>query len=289
MHCAIQSSKASTEERQIQTAQCLLNAGADPSRGDFFGSTPADYCDHDDSTTTTTTAWKELLQVQVPPIFTAIQEENVEELSYILKQDATVVQSRHETFTPLLHVVELLVNDDNKSTADARLEMMKLLLQHGADPNDLPTANRNGHLSVQEDPGEACLHRICVALKNNVSDKETLQNAALLLQQEYHATVSPSTQQLLHDAARRNQLDFCKFMLEEMKLPVNVQGRQGMTPLQFAARSGKTEMVELLLQQEDIDVDIQDDRGQTALDAARVNNKNDIVALLEEHKSKTLE
>jgi ankyrin repeat protein len=61
----------------------------------------------------------------------------------------------------------------------------------------------------------------------------------------------------------------------------NVQGRQGMTPLQFAARSGKTELVKYLLSLPDIDIHVQDDRGQTALDAAKVNHKQDVVAMLE--------
>lgn len=283
LHCAIQSSKASSLERQIQTVQALVDAGADASRGDFFGSTPADYCEGDE-------ALLELLRVEEPPVFCSIQTQNVQELELLLKEDASVVQSRHDSLTPLLYVVNMLVDDD--SDACCCLELMRLLLEHGADPNEKPTANRNGHLNIQEDPGDAALHRICMAVKNEYYGKEgntneervdRLKSAALLLI-EYNATVSPTTQSLLLDAARRNQLEFLTFLIQEMAISPNIKGRQGMTPLHFAARSGKTEIVEFLLHKEGIDVEIQDDRGQTALDAARVNNKNDIVALLEQYK-----
>jgi ankyrin repeat protein len=169
--------------------------------------------------------------------------------------------------------------------------MMKLLLENGADPNATPAAKRNGHLTVQQDPGDPPLHKICLQLKNahragGEADRriiiDRLQRAARLLK-EHNALVLPRTEQLLHDAARRNQLDVMQFLIRDLKVSPNVQGRQGMTPLQFAARSGQTETVEFLLAQDDVNIQIQDDRGQTALDAARLNNKNDIVALLEQH------
>jgi ankyrin repeat protein len=207
-----------------------------------------------------------------------------------LKEDPAVVQSQYTDLTPLLEVVNDLLED---TADDVYLDMMQLLLENGADPNATPTTKRNGHLNVQEDSGDAAaLHRICLALKDVYyhADEEAarinrLESAAQLLK-EYNATLSPSTEQLLHDAARRNQLDMTKFLIHNMGVSPNVKGRQGMTPLQFAARSGKTEAVEFLLEQRDINVDIQDERGQTALDAARLNNKDDIVALLEQHMSK---
>jgi ankyrin repeat protein len=227
-----------------------------------------------------------LLQVKVPPVFVAIQNENVQELERILKEDASVVQSRHDSLTPLLYVVDMLVKDSG-DRHDVCYEMMRLLLQHGkADPNVTPTANRNGHLNVQQDPGDTALHRICVALKEDLyqGNNGDFKKSAALLLYEYNAIVPPATEQLLHDAARRNQLEFCHFLIKDLKISPNVKGRQGMTPLQFAARSGKTEMVVFFLSQEGIDVDIQDDRGQTALDAARVNDKEDIVVLLERYR-----
>lgn len=293
LHCAIQSSKASSPDRQLQTVKALLDGGADPSIGDFFGSTAADYCQDGED------ALKALLRIETPTVFGVIQRCNVQELESLLQQEnvSSVVQSRHESLTPLLYLVNMLVeenddDDDDESLSQKYLQMMELLLQHGADPDATPTAHRNGHLNVQEDPGEASLYRICAALKQNDASVDsnrfiTLKNAALILK-KYNATVSPTTQLLLHDAARRNQLEFSKFLVEDLGINVNTRGRQGMTPLQFAARSGKVEMVEFLLkQQEGIDITMQDDRGQTALDAARVNNKVDIVAILEEFLAKT--
>jgi ankyrin repeat protein len=163
--------------------------------------------------------------------------------------------------------------------------MMRILLQRGANPNEQPTARRDGHFAIQQNPGDAALHQVCTALKDD-STNDILQNAALLLKEEYDATVTPETQQLLHDAARRNQVDLVKFFIEEIGMNVNTRGRQGMTPLCFAARSGKTEMVEYLLQVEGIDASIANDLGQTALDAARVNGEDDVVALLEHVSNK---
>lgn len=288
LHCAIQSSKATSQAQQLQTIQALLEGGANASLGDFFGSTPADYSEENE-------AFKQLLQVQQPAVFTAIQNHDFPQLESILEEDPSAVSSRHDKLTPLLFVVNMLVgqdDNDNETTNDTAplyLEMMKLLLQHGANPNATPTAQRNGHLAIQEDPGDACLYRICMALKQSNDDKDEpkaqcLEQAAVLLYRDYNATVPPNVQLLLHDAARRSQVSFAKFLIQDLQVSPNVVGRQGMTPLHFSARSGKVEMVELLLQQEGIDATIQNDLGQTALDAARVNNKQDVVALLKQHQ-----
>ena len=283
LHCAVQSSKATSAERRILTIKKLLAAGSDPSRGDFFGHIPLDYCEDD--------VTKELLQPEMPPVFCAVRNVNTRELERLLKDDPAVVKSRYTDLTPLLEVVNDLLEDN---ADNVHLDMMQLLLENGADPNATPAAKRNGHLNVQQDPGDAAaLHRICLALKDAYAHAgeteriDRLESAARLLK-EYNATLSPSTEQLLHDAVRRNQLDMTKFLIHDMGMSPNVQGRQGMTPLQFAARSGKTEAVVFLLEQKDINVDIQDERGHTALDAARLNNKDDIVALIEQHMNKKM-
>ena len=293
LHCAIQSSKATSFERLLQTVQLLLDAGADPSQRDFFARTPAEYCPNGDDALLDLL----LMQVPVPPsVFTAIQNKDTQLLESMLNEDATVVQSRHERLTPLLYVASTLIKecqDGDCRAAVVHEEMMRLLLKRGADPNETPTADRSGHWTAQQDPGAPALHRICVALKeDDVNDpihykerRQRLQSAARLLHADYNAHVSPATEQLLHEAARRNQLHLATFLVQDLKISPNVKGRQGMTPLQFAARSGKTEMVEFLLGVEGIDVDFQDDRGQTALDAARVNGKDEIVALLEQYSA----
>ena len=295
LHCAIQSSKAASVERRILTVKTLLDAGADPSRDDFFGRFPIDYWEDDEDEDGVI---KELLQAEttMPPVICAIRDGNLQELEQVLKHDPSVVKSRYKDCTPLLEVVNLLLEDNTADDNHVHLDMLQLLLENGADPNATPAImRRNDHLHLQEDPGDgaAALHQICLALKDayatntNSAGEATeyidkLKHAAQLLQQ-YNATVSLNTQQLLHDAVRRNEMNMTRFLIHDMLVSPNVQGRQGMTPLQFAARSGRTEVVTFLLEQQDIRVDIQDERGQTALDAARLNNKNDIVALLEQH------
>ena len=274
LHCAVQTSKA-TPERRLATVQELMKAHANPSLGDFYGSIPLEYCEEE--------ALQELLQPEVPAVFSAVRDRNINELECVLKQDATAVQCRHGDLTALLEVVNDLVEED----AHVYLEMMQLLLENGADPNATPTAKRHGHLTVQEKVGDIALHTVCVALKEayrEANDKriELLESAARLLK-EHESNVAPDTELLLHDAARRNEMGMIKFLIEDIGVSPNVAGRQGMTPLQFAARSGKTQVVEYLLAQDTIDVSVADERGQTALDAARLNAKDDIIALLELH------
>jgi ankyrin repeat protein len=225
-----------------------------------------------------------------------------------------------------------------------RLQKLEILLRAGADPNHTPAVRRNGHFAdVGDHPqeqsstsasasasaspdGQGCLQRVCNQLAeayyyrskhhndNNNDDDESstildLQQAARLLAQHGAVLSSSSSSQaqsqMLHDAARRNLVEWARFLIEDLSqqqagvvdvnvnvhvnvnvdvnVDVNAKGRQGMTPLQFAARSGKVEMVDYLLSLPNIDPTIPDDRGQTPLDAAKANQKDDIVRKLETH------
>jgi len=153
------------------------------------------------------------------------------------------------------------------------------------DPNPREDENNNTR--------KAIIHDLCLAVKEAQRDQNTqkcqlLQQATNMLLTKYKTSSSSflsfDTSLLLHDAARRNNQETARFMLDVIGVDPNTKGRQGMTPLQFAARSGKTEMVRFLLSRNGIDPTIQDDRGNTALDAARANQKNDIVAILMEYQ-----
>jgi len=85
---------------------------------------------------------------------------------------------------------------------------------------------------------------------------------------------------ILHNAARRNQVELLRFACLDLKWDVNSVNQQGMTALQFAARSGKLEALQLLLSELGADPNLKDRRGQTALDAARANNKDGVVEAL---------
>ncbi|GAX17375.1 uncharacterized protein FisN_5Hh013 [Fistulifera solaris] len=89
--------------------------------------------------------------------------------------------------------------------------------------------------------------------------------------------------QWLHRSARKNDLATVQYCIDVLHVDPNLQGRQGMTALQFAARSGQMQVLHYLLNLPNIDVNITDDRGQTPLDAARSNHRQEAVAAIE-HK-----
>jgi ankyrin repeat protein len=88
--------------------------------------------------------------------------------------------------------------------------------------------------------------------------------------------------QWLHRSARKNDLATVRYCIDVLHVNPNLQGRQGMTALQFAARSGQMQVLHYLLGLPDIGVNITDDRGQTPLDAARSNHRQEAVAAIEQ-------
>ena len=92
----------------------------------------------------------------------------------------------------------------------------------------------------------------------------------------------------LHQAARRNQfLPLVACLVETVQVPINGQGRQGMTALHFAARAGHVAILEYLLTScPAVDLSIRNDLGQTPLEAAKGNQQTRAVQLLESHLSK---
>jgi ankyrin repeat protein len=281
LHCAVQSSKADLP-RRILCVQKLLEAGANPSMGDHYGEIPFGYCDDPQL--------KDMLAPVAPLIFKVMEEARIEALKALVEEDPSCINARHGGKTPMLAILGRLLDLDTQSKGDApaQLQILELLLDHGADPNASPTTNRGGHLLPQDEPDDPPLLQVCLAVKGALQQDKTerlmhlVQVAQLLVAKE--AKLTPAGEQLLHDAARRNQVEMAKFLIETIGVSVNVAGRQGMTPIQFAARSGKLEMIHFLLDQEGIDVSIADERGQTALDAAKINGKDEILVLLQAHQ-----
>eukprot|EP00545_Synedropsis_sp_CCMP1620_P007407 CAMPEP_0119016694 /NCGR_PEP_ID=MMETSP1176-20130426/14145_1 /TAXON_ID=265551 /ORGANISM="Synedropsis recta cf, Strain CCMP1620" /LENGTH=407 /DNA_ID=CAMNT_0006970209 /DNA_START=53 /DNA_END=1276 /DNA_ORIENTATION=- len=301
LHCAIQSSKASSEKR-LRVCQLLIQTGsANAALGDFYGTIPHDYFTDADPSDPNDVQLKQLLQPELPPIFQALLEDNVEQVETILSNDPSQTETRHINKTPLLLVVERLLeatngDDASNENADAattsaaaaatRVSLLELLLTHGAQPNATTTVHRDGHLLPEStDQDDPPLHQVCAALRDahrRNNNAQRLQSAAALLYL-HGALVTPATTLLLHDAARRGLVAMVDFLLTTLMVDVNVKGRQGMTALQFAARSGKTIMVQHLLATASPDLTVADDLGQTAWQAAKANNKEEIVVLLEQY------
>ena len=293
LHCAAQSMKG-TVERRMECIDLLIAHGADVSKPDFFGKTAAEYSDE------TTPLLTQKLQPRRPDLFQAMDERNLEQVKALVSGDKNEnVSMVFLGKTPFLYGLELLLadnadeednNDDNQQQDKSKvLEILKILLEAGADVNEIPGADSNNPMAALEGNSSPPLFQVCDALQNaykykTASTANTIQvleeTCQLFLQ--HKAKISPELEHLLHTACRKNDIDFAKLLMDIVGIDPNVKGRQGMTPLQFAARSGKVDMVQYLLSNHpNIDISIQDDRGKTALDAARVNDKQEIVALLE--------
>lgn len=293
LHCAAQSMKGTTE-RRMECIDLLIAQGADVSKSDFFGKTAAEYCDDNESP-----LLAKKLQPQRPELFQAMGDGDAETLKTLVSGDDNQ-KNLTTTFmgqTPFLYGLDLLLVDDDSGNTEGGnnnqqqdkpkvVELLNILLEAGADVNEIPgAADSSNPMAALEANSSPPLHQVCDALQIAYKNKDATaigvleQTCQLFLQ--HKATISPELEQLLHTACRKNELDFAKLLIDTVGVDLNVKGRQGMTPLQFAARSGKVDMVQYLLSQPNIDLSIQDDRGKTALDAAKVNDKQAIVALLE--------
>lgn len=83
----------------------------------------------------------------------------------------------------------------------------------------------------------------------------------------------------LHFAAREGQTEMCKYLLEELKLDVNVKDADGETPLLHAARQGKIATAMYLLDH-GADPNVPSNLGATALHHAAGIGEIDLLKLL---------
>ena len=291
LHCTAQSAKG-TVLRRMECIDLLIANGADVSKPDFFGKTAADYCDIKEDGP----LMAKKLQPQRPELFQAIDDGNLEQVQALAVANNVKAMSFMGQ-TPFLYTLGLLLaetTDDNDNTVKPEdksqwVEILKILLDAGADVNEVPGADSSNPMAALEGNASTPLHQICdmlqVSCKDNDSASINLWQQTCDIFLKHKATVSPELEQMLHTACRKGELKFVQLLITVIGVDPNVKGRQGMTPLQFAARSGKVDIVQYLLSdhhtKDIIDISIQDDRGKTALDAARANDKQEIVALLE--------
>jgi ankyrin repeat protein len=302
LHMVVMSRKASAE-KTLAVANVLLQGGADVNLADNYGSLPAH---HATSIPDADLSRKliEILQPVTPPLFQAIADCNPSAVEQLLSNNdndndtASLVSTKYCGRTPLQVCVSDLLTMATESCSSLKeeevsasalksiqlLAICKTLLEAGSDPNI-------GSAGSDDEEDEPPLYRVCGALRQAYKQGdqgqglvvvELLQEVAKLLLGA-GAKVESTTTQLLHEAARRNETDMARFLVETLNIDPNGPGRQGMTPLQFAARSGRMEILNYFLSLSSIDVQATDDRGQTALDAARVNGHEGAVATLEAH------
>ncbi|KAJ5733733.1 hypothetical protein N7493_002519 [Penicillium malachiteum] len=141
--------------------------------------------------------------------------------------------------------------------------MLGLLLDHGADANVKGYENRTALLDCCLITTPSVVDAVKILLDRNASVDAVCDDG--------HAA--------LHLAVKHDRL------LVELLLgagaPINLQARDGSTPLHDAVLEGNTQIVEVLLSQ-GASITIRDDEQRTALDLAIENRKTEAMRLLEE-------
>lgn len=275
-----QSHKASTD-MQRASIEVLVKYGADISQTDSLGRTPLNIALEVDSQS----PLRDALTPDVPAIFVALENKDVDELERLLKEDPTLKETTYCSRNLLVTVVfrMLATNDFSMSW----FHVLNTLVGHGVDSNSAFTSEEGVE-------GVPIYHLVLAARKlykeqeqsgAETSINEVIISLELMTARLYQAEKQVPTElsQLLHDAARRNEVQLAKLLIAKLGVDPNLRNRQGMTPLQFAARSGQCEMIKFLLEQEEIDVEAMDNQGRTALDAAVANDKLEAVALLQNY------
>ena len=262
LHMVAQSLK-STLERRLRCAEVLIAHGARVDQTDHNGMMPlhilqrvlGDQPSEDEATQRMIATF----QPTRPAIHDALVERNVAKLTEILGNDASLSNLTYQGDSPVEIAVDALIQQElndgdevrDNAEGDVIVKIIELLLKHGGHANGSGSITK----TMLTDPGnikEAPLHRLVCALRESFNtsretNEETSTSAcletAIDLLVEAGAKLSPDTTLLLHQAARRDEVAFARYLIERLHVDVNLKGRQGMTPLQFAARSGKTEMV----------------------------------------------
>ena len=267
LHMAVQSRKAPPEQQET-VIKLLLEYGADPMQADTYGDLPVDGLPEGSPLLV-------LLEPKLSPIFDAVQQRSLEGVRAELPAAKDI---RHRGQTPLVYAMAQLSASQSTDDVNALAEIVGALLEAGSDPNQ--------RVESDDGPNGPILALVLQALrdryKENGSDTAPLEKLALSMKVAGVAQTSSETADLLHQAARRKEMPFARFLLERLQMDVNTPNRQGMTPLHFAARSRHLEMVSYLLSCDGIDPTLQDKQGKTALDAAKVNGAEEITALLEQ-------
>jgi ankyrin repeat protein len=265
----------------LAVAELLLRHGACLNIADDRNRIPLDYAREQ---VNHSPEFVQLLQLHAPPVFKAIQEGDLPTLTNLLASVDTLSElnnSKHNGVVALVWSIEKLVTATEVKGDPFKVQqyylILKELMDRGANPDQQA---REG----DDPPLFQLLQALRQTLKKQLDEySRVLKDTIVLLVETGGISITPDSQQLLHQATRRNEIQFAQFMIEKLEIDPNLPGRQGITALQFASRSGQIAMVNYLLSLDNIQVDATDETGQTALDAARVNGKETIIQAIEDY------
>jgi hypothetical protein len=273
---AIQSFKIKSFEQRLSVLQLLVENGADINQTDQYQTSPRDLLEksfHDATPTEIELIQNKILihdtSNHVPPIYQGIYEKDPDIVQSAIASDELAVNVEYKEKTPiicaayeLVGCVDIILENRNehdvvqKNLKDLQqlATILQILLSNGGDPELEPKRRKSLNNAVEFDGGKVMkpLHLLVCSLRtlcpNNKASNdhhqldecyEILQSIILLLTKQGKAAITTDTQQLLYQAARWDELQFVKFLIEELKIDPNTEGPQKMTPLHFAARSGR--------------------------------------------------
>ena len=85
---------------------------------------------------------------------------------------------------------------------------------------------------------------------------------------------------VLHIAVERNNVDLCKYILNNEKCDLNARDEDDNTPLHLAARQGLTNIAKLLLTDKRCSLNLQNSGGNTALHLAVKSNSRELIVAM---------
>ena len=143
------------------------------------------------------------------------------------------------------------------------VDLVRLLLDHGADVNAQGKKNKNTSLHFASMTGKADVVRVLLERGANVNAQNTFNDTPL------------------HKASEHGCVQNCRVLLEH-RADADAQNAQKRTPLHLASRGGYSDLVELLLKY-NADVHALDNQGRTPLEYASQGRHHGVMRLLSEH------